>query len=271
MRIAIQEDMLPGQTASERFQAAADLGADGVEVWGRGLSTRMDELMNAMAAVNLPVAAVNHGRFPGSILDADPFVREQALEALRSSITCAGDLGAAGVVFVPHFGPPSLPDLRPWQSAPELEAEMMNQHFRSLEDFADAFGVQLYLEPVNRYETHFLNRLEQAAAIARRRNHPRIRIVADVFHMALEETDMSEAIRENADVIGHVHLADHNRRLPGQGFTPFDVVAAALRAAGYDGWAAYECGDPSANAPRAARYAADLPASLDLLRREGWR
>lgn len=269
MRLAIQEDMLTGGTASERFQHAASLGANGVEVWGRDLALRMDELMNAAAAAGVPVSAVNHGRFP-SILDADPFVRDQGLEALRSSITCAADLGASGVIFVPHFGAPSLPDLRPWLSAPELEAELLNQHLRTLEDFADAFGVELYVEPINRYETHFLNRLEQAAAVARQRSHRRVKIVADVFHMALEESDMAAAIRQHNDIIGYVHLADHNRRLPGQGFTPFAELAVALREAGYDGWASYECGDPGSNAPRAAQYAADLPASLAFLKAAGW-
>ena len=269
MRIAIQEDMLTGRTAADRFQHAASLGADGVEVWGRDLSLRMDELMNAADTANIPISAVNHGRFP-SILDADPFVRDQGLEALRSSITCAADLGAAGVIFVPHFGAPSLPDLRPWLSPAELEAELLNQHLRTLEDFADAFNVELYVEPINRYETHFLNRLEQAAAVARKRNHRRVKIVADVFHMALEESDMAEAVRQQKDVIGYVHLADHNRRLPGQGFTPFAELAAALREGEYDGWASYECGDPGSNASRAAQYAADLPGSLAFLKGAGW-
>lgn len=269
MRIALQEDMLLGPTAIERFQAARDLGADGVEVWGRDLPFRLHELVAASAEANMPIAAINHGRFP-SILDSDPYVREQGLEALRSSVKCAADLGAAGVVFVPQFGAASLPDLSPWMSAPELEIELLNQHLRTLEDFADAFSVDLYVEPINRYETHFLNRLEQAAAVARKRSHRRVKIVADVFHMALEEADMAAAIRDHADVIGHVHLADHNRRLPGQGFTPFAELAAALHAIGYDGWAVYEPGDPSANAKRAAQYASELPASLAFLRAAGW-
>ncbi len=269
MQIGVQEDMLRGRTATERFQAARDLGVEGIEVWGRNLASRMDELMSAASASGLPIAAVNHGRFP-SILDADPYVREQGLEALRSSITCAADLGAAGVIFVPHFGAPSLPDLTPWLSAPELEMELLNQHLRTLEDFAAAFNVDLYVEPINRYETHFLNRLEQAAAVARKRNHPRVKIVADVFHMALEEADPAAAIRAHGDVIGHVHLADHNRRLPGQGFTPFADLAAALHEVSYTGWAAYEPGDPGANAARAAQYAVELPASLTFLKAAGW-
>lgn len=269
MRIALQEDMLPGRSTAERFQAACNSGVDGVEVWGRDLPARLDELLSAAAAADMPIAAVNHGRFP-SILDADPAVRDQGLEALRSSITCAADLGAAGVIFVPHFGAPSLPDLSPWMRASELEMELLNQHLRTLEDFADAFNVELYVEPINRYETHFLNRLEQAAAVARKRKHRRVKIVADVFHMALEENDMAAALRDHADVIGYVHLADHNRRLPGHGYTPFAELAAALRNRGYSGWASYECGDPGSNMPHAAQYAIDLPDSLAFLKKAGW-
>ena len=140
----------------------------------------------------------------------------------------AVDIGAAGVVFVPHFGAPVLPDLMPWMTAGELEVELLYTHLRTLSDYAEAMGVDLYVEPINRYETHLLNRLEQAAQIARRLDHPRVKIVADLFHMALEEADIPAAIRDHADCIGHVHLADNNRRLPGQGMTDFAAAAAAL-------------------------------------------
>jgi sugar phosphate isomerase/epimerase len=91
-------------------------------------------------------------------------------------------------------------------------------------------------------------------------------IVADLFHMALDEDDLSAAIRAHADVIGHVHLADHNRRLPGQGRTDFAAALAALHEINYAGWLAFECGSPGDNQPQAAAYLADLPASLGHLR-----
>ena len=56
----------------------------------------------------------------------------------------------------------------------------------------------------------------------------RLGIVADLFHMALDEPDIPAAILDNAALIGHVHLADSNRRLPGQGVTDFKAAFAAL-------------------------------------------
>src|SRR5690606_36618080 len=148
-----------------------------------------------------------------------------------------------------------------WMTAYELQMEMLHQHVRTMEDFAYALDVELYVEPINRYETRFLNRLEQAAALTRRRNHPSVKIVADLFHMALDEADIPAAIAAHGDQIGHVHLVDSNRRLPGQGRTDFAAAASALNAAGYTGWAAFECGNPSQNAPAATRYMHDLPES----------
>ncbi|MGQ9907835.1 MAG: sugar phosphate isomerase/epimerase family protein [Candidatus Flexifilum sp.] len=269
MKIAIQEDMLSGRTVRERFEHARKLGVAGVEVWGRGLTARVPEIGEAAEATGIPVAAVNHGR-QGRLLDPHPLERERALSELRQSISDAADLGAKGVIFVPHFFGPALPDLSPWKTAWELQAELLNEHLRGLEDYAAALDVELYVEPVNRYETSFLNRLEQAAQIAARRGHPNVKIVADLFHMALEEADSAAAIRQFGPLIGHVHLADHNRRLPGQGLIDFAALAAALHEVGYTGWAAYETGDPGENAARAEEYQRDLPASLEHLRAAGW-
>jgi sugar phosphate isomerase/epimerase len=105
--------------------------------------------------------------------------------------------------------------------------------------------------------------------LTHRLKHPRIKIVADLFHMALEEADLPKAIRDNAPDIGHVHLADSNRRLPGQGMTDFAAISAALKEINFGGWASFECGDPSENEPKAAQYLADFPASLEMLKKAG--
>jgi sugar phosphate isomerase/epimerase len=270
MKLAIQEDMLPGRSMTEKFEHARDLGFEGIEVWGRDLGAKIPALIEAMERTGLQIAAVNHGR-QGRILDAQPLERERALTELRASIMDAVDIGAQGVIFVPAFFGYLLPDLSPYRTAAELQADLLVEHLRTLEDYANAMGVTLYIEPINRYETSFINRLEQAAEIVKRRNnHPRLKLCADVFHMMLEESTPAAAVRAHAEMIGHVHLADSNRRLPGQGATDFVALASALREIDYDGWCALECGDPGANAVRADDYLRDLPASIAHLRASGF-
>lgn len=270
MRLAIQEDMLPGKTALERFEQAKALGFSGVEVWGMGLNPRVPELADAVEQTGIVISAINHGQ-QGRLLDPDVEERERALAALRQSVVDGVDLGASGVILVPHFDEATLPDLTPYKSQIQLEYEMLHNHLRTLSDYVYAMGIDLYIEPINRYETHFLNTLADAVRVRRKiKDHPHIKIVADLFHMAMEETNTAAALREFAADIGYVHLADSNRRLPGQGMTDFAAAAAALRDTGYMGWASFECGSPSRNAPHARDYAAGLPQSLALLREQGW-
>jgi len=226
MSIAIQEDSLRGSSMTEKFQHARDLGAEGVELWGAGLTEKVPEILAAMDSTGVRVAAIHHGR-QRNLLDPDPDERERALKQLRESITNAVDLDAAGVVFVPTFGESVYPDLSPWMSAPELEVEMLYMHLRTLSDFSYAIGTNLYIEPIRRSETHLINRLEQAARITRRLNHPRVQVAADLADMMLEESDIPASLRAHGDCIKHVYLVEA---------VDLEAVAAALREIDYQGW-----------------------------------
>ncbi|HLE30091.1 MAG TPA: sugar phosphate isomerase/epimerase [Anaerolineales bacterium] len=263
-RIAVQEDMLPGPRLADRFAQAADLGVHGIEFWSETLAAQAEDIERLSGRGGVAAASVNHGR-RSRFLDPDPAERERALAELREAVTLAGRLGAAGVVFAPHFFGPLLPDLSPFMDAIALERALLAAQLEGLAEHADLAGVQLWVEPVNRYETHLLVRLQDAASLIAPLKHPRLGIVADLFHMALDEPDIPAAIRGNGAVIGHVHLADSNRRLPGQGATDFKSAFAALDEAGYTGWMAFECGEPGDNRKRAAEYLKELPASLKYL------
>jgi len=265
MKIAIQEDMLPGPSLEDRFHQAADLGLQGIEFWSETLAGQVGEIERMNGKAGVTAASINHGH-RSRFLDPQPEQRLRALDELKKAMTLAGRVGASGVVFVPHFSAPLLPDLSPWMDVISVERNLLSAQLVELADHAMKQGVQLWVEPVNRYETHLLNRLVDAATLVSPLAHPNLGIVADLFHMALEEEDISAAILEHAQFLGHVHLADSNRRLPGLGRTDFAQALGTLSKINYPGWLALECDQPGENQANAAWYMKHLPHSLSLIR-----
>jgi sugar phosphate isomerase/epimerase len=239
MRLALRENMSPGATLAEQLTWLERLGFDGVELCAASLDLPPRELRAIFAA--FPVRAANvSGAF--TLLHPDPKERAAARDLIRRRLDLAAELGAkAGVLVVPQFGrEPTLPDLSPLKTAVELENELLVLQLRELAPAATAAGVPILLEPLNRYEAHVLNRLDQAVAVAEQVG-PEITILADFFHMNIEETDIPAAVRAAGPRIGYVHVADSNRLQPGRGHLDFRPGFAALKETGYDGFLGIEC------------------------------
>jgi sugar phosphate isomerase/epimerase len=170
-------------------------------------------------------------------------VRTQALELMRHRLQLAALLGAkAGVLLVPQFGSRSrFPDLSPLKKGAELESELLTLQLSALVPAARDAGVPIFLEPLNRYEAHLVNTLEDGIAISERVG-PEIAIMADFFHMNIEEAGIAESIRNAGRHIVYVHVADSNRLQPGRGHLDFLPGFAALKEIGYDGFLGIECG-----------------------------
>jgi sugar phosphate isomerase/epimerase len=234
-------------------------------VGSNNLDDRLPLLVEAVEQTGVVVAAVNHGHCEG-MLSADTHEREQALAALRRSICDAADLGASGVVFVPHAGSQVIPDLTPFLSAEELQAELLNAHLRTLEDYAAAMGARLYMRVVKRQAGCFPHRVEQGAAIVRKRGHPYVCSAAGTGDMFQEEHDLVAALHAAGDSLGYLLLADVGAELPGQGGGDFRTLSEALRSIAFDGWCTIECGQCGSNSADAVRLRALLPESLAYLR-----
>jgi sugar phosphate isomerase/epimerase len=161
------------------------------------------------------------------------------------------------VLVVPQFArTPGLPDLSPVASAQELERGLVIAAMRELLPVAKANGTTLFIEPLNRYEAWMVNRIEQGVALADEIG-PEVGVMADLFHMGIEETDLAAAIGDHASRVIHVHLADSNRLQPGRGHLDFAAPFAALREARYDGWFGIECrldGPPETVIPESAAF-----------------
>lgn len=235
-KFAIQEALLPGASANEKLAAAADWGFSGVEFLAEDLDEHVDEVYDALQAHGLAASGVNMGRASGW-LAADRATRAEAADRLRRALTCALDLEAEYVSFVPHYGDSDLPDLTPFASPMELQKELLIWLLRGISDLADAMDAKLAMLPVNRRETSFVTCLSDAAFFrCQVDNHPNITLAANTRCLSLEEEDIAASLAAHSSALSAVYLVDDNRRLPGQGSLPFASLASALRSTEFAGW-----------------------------------
>jgi D-psicose/D-tagatose/L-ribulose 3-epimerase len=132
----------------------------------------------------------------------------------------------------------------PWFAFPDDDLEARRQRsaesLREVAVAADAVGVVVCMEILNRFETFMLNTVSQAQDFLGLIGHPSVQIELDTFHMNVEEPDLAAAILQAGPRLGHFQCAASNRAMPGKGHINWDEVAAALDAAAYEGWVVVE-------------------------------
>ncbi|MFF4442551.1 sugar phosphate isomerase/epimerase family protein [Streptomyces sp. NPDC001621] len=248
-KTAAQEQLLPGDTLQAKWEFAQAAGYDAIELRGKGdlhFASRLEELQQARKdGVVMPTVCVDMLHFFGAF-DADQ--RRDAIAQMKSQLTVIAEIGGVGAQTPASYGMFSrrLPPFEPPRSEAE-DREILLSGLSELGEHARREGVVLFLEPLNRYEDHMVNRLEQAADLIRATGLDSIKIGIDSYHMNIEETDPSAAILAHADVIGHAQVSDSNRFQPGAGHLDWAAWLGALHTIGYNGHLALESrltGDP---------------------------
>lgn len=164
-----------------------------------------------------------------SLLASDEARRSASVGYIRDCITMVRDLGGEEMSVVPG----SVGQLVP-EASPEEEWAWAVDSLKACNDHAQACGVRIGVEPINRFETFFINRAAQAIALAEAVG-PTCGVCLDSFHMALEESDMFEAIRAAGDRLVDFHIGENNRHAPGLGSLDWGRVVSTLSDIGYDG------------------------------------
>ena len=130
-------------------------------------------------------------------------------------------------------------------------------------------GVMLAVEYLNRFETYLLNCAADAVRFIKDVNHPHCRTMYDTFHANIEERDMVGVIGRHAATIGHIHISENDRGIPGRGHIDFPPVFRAIKATGYDDWLTLEAfGRAVPELAAATRVWRDLFPDLPTLVRE---
>ncbi len=264
--------MQNGWAALDRVRA---LGFDGVELALRD-PRALDgaRLRDHCAELDLPVVALGTGQVylhEGLALAApEAGIRRAASERLTEHIRLASILN--GIAGAPPAGVQVIVGLlrgRAREARAQAEA-WLREGLRPALDAAVAGEVGVVIEPVNRYETDFLNTVEETAAVVERIGHPHLGVLADTFHMNIEEASIEDSLRRAAPHLRHVHVADSNRRAPGLGHLDFRRILETLQEVGYHGFLSAETlpyPDPEGAARQTVHHLRSLQAAMSERRR----
>lgn len=215
------------------FQTLSEMGYDGVELMTLNPSELDWGYVKSEAEKNrLIVAIVCTGEIFGqlglSYTNPDEANRKEAISRTKEIIDFASYLGAN--INVGRIRGQYCSQLSKIQTE-----ELAVRAFRELSDYAAEKNVKIALETVTIMQTNFINTMEEAVQIIKRVDCPNFRLMMDIFHMNLEEKDMYQAIRDYSQYNIHVHLADNNRRYPGQCGFDFEKILRTFKECGYDG------------------------------------
>jgi D-psicose/D-tagatose/L-ribulose 3-epimerase len=167
------------------------------------------------------------------LVHPDPAIQANGMDYIRGCIDATQALGATNLV-----GPIYSAVGRVWQQTAEERArdvDTLVKNLRSLAEYAGDRGVVLGIEPLNRFETSFINLASQAVEVVDRVAHPSCQIMLDTFHMNIEEKSLGDAIRLAGKRLCHLHACENDRGAPGSGNVTWNDVAQALRDIGYNG------------------------------------
>lgn len=222
----------------EACRKARALGYDAVEIFPP-TADALDpgRLRTILSDHGLALAAMGTGagwlRSRLHLCLPEPSARARAADFIRSIIDLAGPLGA-----------PAILGSMQGRSSDSVDAGSaagyLADALEALGEYAGRHGVPLVFEPLNRYETDLVNTLGEGLKVVGSLSTKNIVLLADLFHMNIEEADMAAAILAAGPHIGHVHFVDSNRRPAGLGHIDFAPIAAALGQIGYHGFASAE-------------------------------
>lgn len=256
LNISLQEGVCIGENLQEKLDFMEANGVTGLEVGGRGLSGRVDEINKALEGRNVKITAICAG-FDGFILAEDPEVKAQFDNSMRDIIAAAGKIGSCGVIMVPAFN-----GQEPCKPHNMDTRNFLCEQLHELGEFAKSCGTTVILEPLNRAECFYMRLVSDAAAICRDSDSEGVKCMGDFWHMKEETSDYAAFMSAGTKYLQHVHVASRGkRRMPGEDGELDNYVDGmrALKEMGYAGHISFECG---CDGDRAVV----LPAALDLLR-----
>ena len=204
---------------------------------------------------------------PGfSLISDDASVRKKTVTHMQELIKGASEAGAK-VIAGPLYSPVGY---LPGRRRTSDEWKWAVEGHQALGDTLTRHGITMAIEPLNRFETFFLNTAADAAKLCAEIDHPQVGVLFDTLHANIEEKEIGAGYRTVGRHLKHVHTCENDRGIPGSGHVEWPSVFAALRDVKYDGWLTIESfGFALPNLSAAAAIWRDIEKSPESIASEG--
>lgn len=231
MKICMHNWMRP-EPIEITIERLAKLGYDGIQIMGEPRKYNWKEveghLKKHKIACQGAVSIMLAGR---DLIHGDPYYRDMSVMYVKEIVDMISYLGGTILTLVPSEVGKIVA-----MSDPDTEWGWAVEGIKEIAQHAKGKGVIIGLEPLNRFETNFLNRHDQALKLMKDVGYDNVGVTLDTFHINIEEEDPMQALVNTGKHLVDVHVADNNRRPPGQGSYDWKKVIDTLKGMGYDGY-----------------------------------
>jgi len=225
------------------LKKAKDLGFDGVELFlNEPEAFPVEETKRALKETGMKASFAVCLDKDTNTISPDPNVRKAGVSLFKKCIDTASAVGGpgSGIGGVNYAG---------WgyftgTSRTDQEWEWGTNCYREAARYAKDKGINLNIEPVNRFETFFINCAADAVQFCKDVGEPNVKVHLDTYHMMREEKDLYKAITGTGKYLGYFHACENERGVPGTGLVPWETVYKALKDMDYKGWITIESFTP---------------------------
>ena len=241
------KNLEPIQVTLEKLK---NQGFSTVEVYGEPDFIDVKNLMDQFDSYSIKVSGVtgmwglsstdNKSR---NLVTTDSRLRLAAQNYVKKCVTLCHDLGGKTFNICLFSDEPLISDGNHKFLPVEMKRKLISslvRPLRELAEYASDYGIDLVIEPLNRYSTPICTSSEDAKYIVNQLNHENMGIMLDTFHMNIEEDSIYETIVVTSSLLRHMHVSDNNRKMPGFAHIDFDEVVRALKKIKYSKFITFE-------------------------------
>jgi sugar phosphate isomerase/epimerase len=241
------------ETIEETLERLVNYGYDAVEMYGEPDRLDIRTIRDTLSSFNIAVCGItgmwgtsgNNEANKRKLISCNQSVLKHSKEYVRRCVKLCHELGGKELNLCLFADDHLLAFDRNHIILPDINKKRIIQNvllpiLYDLTRFAKDYNIMLLLEPLNRYSTPYCTTAKEAVAIAKQVNHSNFGILLDTFHMNIEEDSLEKAIFTSANLLGHTHFADNNRKMPGYAHVDFELVLKSLHHIKYNGYICFE-------------------------------